>query len=328
MVRYHDEEWGVPLHDDQRPLRAADPGGRPGRPELGDHPQAPRRLSPRLRGLRHRPHRRLRTTPTSQRLLADSGIIRNRAKISGDHRQRAAPRSRSSASSARLDAYVWGFVDGQTQVNHSASRWRDVPAKTPESRGDEQGAAQARLSLRRPDDLLRLHAVRRASSTTTSPAASEPSCRNTEAPLCHRGIAVSASRLLTWRSCKHTFLRGWPDGLRAGRGDYRDRRQQLRHADDVDLGSSIDAGDLLLVGVCQADTADSWPDTVSGWSRFVDATVFASWASRLVQAHRGRRRGQQRRGPVDQRRAAGERDLRADYRLVRRPRWRRGGRRR
>jgi hypothetical protein len=60
---------------------------------------------------------------------------------------------------------------------------------------------------------------------------------------------------------------------------------------DVDLGSSIDAGDLLLVGVCQADTADSWPDTVSGWSRFVDATVFASgrhaWYKRIADGGEG-----------------------------------------
>jgi hypothetical protein len=44
---------------------------------------------------------------------------------------------------------------------------------------------------------------------------------------------------------------------------------------DVDLGSSIAAGDLLLVGVVQADTADAF-DALSGWTNLIDGTVFAS----------------------------------------------------
>jgi hypothetical protein len=59
---------------------------------------------------------------------------------------------------------------------------------------------------------------------------------------------------------------------------------------DIDLGSSIEAGDLLLVGYVQADTADEW-NAVSGWEEFVDVSVFASgrmaWSKRIATGSEG-----------------------------------------
>ena len=34
MIRYHDEEWGVPLHDDQKQFEFLDDGSHAVRPEL------------------------------------------------------------------------------------------------------------------------------------------------------------------------------------------------------------------------------------------------------------------------------------------------------
>jgi len=39
MRRYHDEQWGVPTHDDRLLFELLIPGGRAGRPQLGDDPQ-------------------------------------------------------------------------------------------------------------------------------------------------------------------------------------------------------------------------------------------------------------------------------------------------
>ena len=65
------------------------------------------------------------------RLLADSGIVRHRGKIEatiGNARGFLALEEQGGFA-----AHVWGFVDGQPQVN----RWRslaEVPAETPASR--------------------------------------------------------------------------------------------------------------------------------------------------------------------------------------------------
>ena len=88
------------------------------------------------------------------RLMADAGIIRNRAKIE------------ATISNARL---VVDMEDGELDAccgrSHrrpgaAAGILRRHPRRDPGVRGDEQGAAQARLPLRRADDDVRADAVR------------------------------------------------------------------------------------------------------------------------------------------------------------------------
>jgi DNA-3-methyladenine glycosylase I len=130
-MRYHDREWGVPLHDDGRlfeflVLEGAQAG-----------------LS-WLTVLRKRERYRavfdgfdpVRVAAfDAQRvnqLMADSGIIRNRRKIASAIRNaRAFLRIQEEFGS--FDAYVWRFVDGAVQQN----AWRritDIPAQTPVSK--------------------------------------------------------------------------------------------------------------------------------------------------------------------------------------------------
>ncbi len=89
------------------------------------------------------------------RLLADEGIVRNRAKVAASIRN----------AQAWLDlddpaGYLWGFTDGQVIEN----AWPDmssVPAETERSRDDEPRPQATRVQLRRSHDLLRVHAGHR-----------------------------------------------------------------------------------------------------------------------------------------------------------------------
>lgn len=125
--RYHDEEWGVPVHDDQRHfeflvLESAQAGlswstilkkrENYRKAYRGFDPRVVARFGPRDR----------------ERLRNDAGIVRNRLKIE------------SSINNAKrflevqeefggFDNYLWGFVGGKPLVN----KWKtlsEIPAKT------------------------------------------------------------------------------------------------------------------------------------------------------------------------------------------------------
>ncbi len=130
MERYHDREWGVPVHDDRRHfeflvLDGAQAGlswstilrKREGyrRAFAGFDPQAVARFS----------------AARLERLMADPGIVRNRQKIRSAVANAAAFLA-VQAEAGSFDAYVWRFVGGETRVN----RWRrldQVPATSAES---------------------------------------------------------------------------------------------------------------------------------------------------------------------------------------------------
>jgi DNA-3-methyladenine glycosylase I len=129
-VPYHDEEWGVPVHDDRLlfeflVLEGAQAGlswltilrKREGyrRAFAGLEPAAVAAFGP----------------ADVERLLADSGIVRNRLKI-GAAIDNARAFLRVQEEFGSFDAYVWGFVGGETIHNE----WRtmaQIPAKTPEA---------------------------------------------------------------------------------------------------------------------------------------------------------------------------------------------------
>src|SRR5688572_8897168 len=140
MVRYHDEEWGVPEHDDLRlfellTLEGAQAG-------LSWETILKRRESYR-RAFEDWDIARIAAygPADTERLLTDPGIIRNRAKIAATigNAQATLAVQRDFAS---LDAYVWGFVGGKPIVNRFESM-SDLPAST------EISAAMSKDMLRR-----------------------------------------------------------------------------------------------------------------------------------------------------------------------------------
>jgi DNA-3-methyladenine glycosylase I len=127
MLAYHDEEWGVPSHDDVHlfemlTLEGAQAGlswstilnKREGyrRAFAGFDPASVARFGPK----------------DVERLLADPGIVRNRLKVESTI-ENAARVLEVQESEGSFDAYLWAFVEGEPIVN----RWRtmsELPAET------------------------------------------------------------------------------------------------------------------------------------------------------------------------------------------------------
>jgi DNA-3-methyladenine glycosylase I len=129
-VRYHDEEWGVPVHDDRLlfeflVLEGAQAG-------LSWITILRKRENYRKAFARFDPRKVARFGAAEEkRLLADEGIVRNRLKISAAiDNARAFLAVQDELGSA--DRLLWSFTGGKPRRN----RWRsgrDVPAQTPES---------------------------------------------------------------------------------------------------------------------------------------------------------------------------------------------------
>lgn len=129
-LAYHDEEWGVPVHDDRRQfefliLEGAQAG-------LSWATILHRRAGYRRAFADFDPVKVARYTPAKvNRLLEDPGIIRNRLKV-----EAAVTNARAFlelvAKEGSFDRYIWGFVGGKPRRN----RWRrpaEVPATSAES---------------------------------------------------------------------------------------------------------------------------------------------------------------------------------------------------
>jgi len=129
-VRYHDREWGRPVHDDRKffemlLLEGAQAGlswitilrKRDGyrKAFAGFDPLKVARFDARRR----------------RALLANPGIVRNRLKI-----ESAVTNAKAFLAVQRefgsFDAYIWQFVGGKTKVNRPRSIG-SPPARTPES---------------------------------------------------------------------------------------------------------------------------------------------------------------------------------------------------
>lgn len=128
MVAYHDTEWGQPLHDEHRLfemlcLEGAQAG-------LSWSTVLRRRDGYREAYEGFDPARVAAFDDTRQaRLLADRRIIRNRAKVRA-FRDNAAATLRLREQVGGLDAYLWGFVDGEPIVNRFETM-SEIPARTP-----------------------------------------------------------------------------------------------------------------------------------------------------------------------------------------------------
>ena len=131
MQAYHDNEWGRPVHDDRvlfefllldnfqaglswrtilnkrENFRAAFNGFDP--VKIAAYGEADR-----------------------QRLLADAGIIRNRAKVKAAVTN-AQAFLQVQTEYGSFDAYIWQFTGGKTLQNPPVKSWSDTPVNSPES---------------------------------------------------------------------------------------------------------------------------------------------------------------------------------------------------
>ena len=129
-VAYHDEEWGVPSHDDRHLfemliLEGAQAG-------LSWETILNKREAYRRAFLKFDPAKVVRFDAKKKAaLMADAGIVRNRAKIEsavGNARAFLAIQKEFGS----FDAFAWRFVDGAPKQNRPASL-RDIAPRTAES---------------------------------------------------------------------------------------------------------------------------------------------------------------------------------------------------
>jgi DNA-3-methyladenine glycosylase I len=130
MIRYHDEEWGVPVHSDARlfeflVLEGAQAG-------LSWETILNKRENYRTAfdGFDPRIVARYDRRKIAQ-LLKNPGIVRNRLKIASAVRN-AQALLHVQAEFGSFDGYIWQVVDHQPRQNKWKSRTQ-VPASTPQS---------------------------------------------------------------------------------------------------------------------------------------------------------------------------------------------------
>jgi DNA-3-methyladenine glycosylase I len=130
LIAYHDEEWGVPLHDDTSLFELLVLEGA----QAGLSWETVLRKRSRYRELfaGFDPAAVARITPARiEKLLRDPGIIRNRAKIEAAvANARALLRLRDELGS--FDKYAWSFVGGKPIDNRRRASG-ELPAWTTES---------------------------------------------------------------------------------------------------------------------------------------------------------------------------------------------------
>jgi DNA-3-methyladenine glycosylase I len=144
MRRYHDREWGVPVHDDRRlfemlVLEGAQAG-------LSWDTILRKREGYRrafegfdIARIARFDGRRL------QRLMRDDGIVKNRLKIQATVRNAKAALAVQREWES-LDKFLWRFVDGKP-VQNARVRRSQLPAQTPQSKAMSKALKAAGFSF-------------------------------------------------------------------------------------------------------------------------------------------------------------------------------------
>lgn len=129
-IAYHDEEWGVPVHDDRKHfefliLEGAQAG-------LSWATILNRRKGYRTAFANFDPEIVAKYDETKiQELLQFEGIIRNKLKVRGAVNN-AQKFLELQSEFGCFDSYIWSFVDGNPIVNSWKSS-NEIPATSPES---------------------------------------------------------------------------------------------------------------------------------------------------------------------------------------------------
>ena len=126
-VAYHDDEWGVPSHDERHlfemlTLEGAQAG-------LSWSTILRKREGYRKAFANFDAAKVARFSDTKvERLLADPGIVRNRLKV-----ESTVNNARRVLELESLSNYIWSFVDGEPKVNRFR-KLSELPAETAESK--------------------------------------------------------------------------------------------------------------------------------------------------------------------------------------------------
>jgi DNA-3-methyladenine glycosylase I len=127
MIAYHDTEWGVPLHDEQRLFEFLILEGMQAGLSWSTILNKRENFRRAFAGFEVEKVARFRKRDIN-RLLRDAGIIRNRLKIEAaiNNAQRFIEVQTEFGS---FDAYIWGFVDGKP-IKNGFKSMKEIPAKT------------------------------------------------------------------------------------------------------------------------------------------------------------------------------------------------------
>src|SRR6476469_2020559 len=129
-ITYHDQEWGVPVHDDRMLLEFLILEG--AQAGLSWSTILNKRENYRKAFSEFDPEKIARYGARDvQRLLHNEGIVRNRLKIAAAIGNAKAFRA-VRQDFGTFDAYLWRFVGGKP-IQNRRRKMADVPARTPES---------------------------------------------------------------------------------------------------------------------------------------------------------------------------------------------------
>ena len=151
MMSYHDEEWGIPIHDDTRLFEALVLEG------------AQAGLSWKSILLKRTNFRKAfgyfnvaKIAADKRRLLADKGIVRNQLKIEAfiNNAQRSLEVQQEYGS---FDRYIWEFTDYTTLRRPRVVTLANLPVQTEESRAMSKDLKNE-ATFCRANQLLRLYA--------------------------------------------------------------------------------------------------------------------------------------------------------------------------
>lgn len=127
MIDYHDQDWGVPLHDDTKIFEYM----------ILDAFQAGlswltilKKRENFRKAFEHYDVKKIAAYREEDfnRLMNDAGIIRNRAKINSAI-ENAKQYQKVQQEFGNFDAYIWHFTDGNTIIN-GWQYMKEIPAKS------------------------------------------------------------------------------------------------------------------------------------------------------------------------------------------------------
>ena len=130
MIKYHDEEWGVPVHDDRKLfefliLEGAQAG-------LTWQTVLNKRENYRRAFDYFNPDKISRYTEKDfDKLMNNPGIIKNKLKIKSSI-QNAEKFLEVQKEFGSFDKYIWQFVDGKP-ISNKIKSMKEIPSKTKES---------------------------------------------------------------------------------------------------------------------------------------------------------------------------------------------------
>ena len=126
-VQYHDEEWGVPCHDDRHLFEMLNLEGAQAGLSWITILQKRENYKKLFANFEAKKMAKFSDKKLAKFLL-NPGIVRNKLKVAA-FRNNAKRFLEVKKEFGSFDTYIWGFVDGQPIIN-TFEKMEDIPAKT------------------------------------------------------------------------------------------------------------------------------------------------------------------------------------------------------